>query len=645
MRIAGAMAAAILVLLVSDRLTARADAVVFHTDFAGGAGGWVSAQTVTIEDGAAWVTADSAGTMRFVSQYWLLPATPGHLYAFDASLYDNDPGVDELVVSMEFIDADGGFVLRTALLPVEADAPGFRLVQSGYEVAPPGTAYLSVVVTAMASGPGARFGVDDVTVTVSVPEEPPFVPEPPPPAPGPPTSASPARSPTPRPTATPRPAPNTLTEGLANGQFEGGFDGWEVSRGRAAPLAVLPGFGDSLVLTASGSTTAWVEQRVAGIDPGGWVEARAVLAPISGVTAAWVRIAWYASADATGAQIAYDDSPAVASPPPTAFAQAYEVVGTGPVLPPPEARSARVRILIRPAGSGGGAVAIDDVEFTSTEPLDEPPPAATPSATPVPSSTPAPAPRPTATNAPTVATPAGVVAIASAPGVVDVEAQRWLRISELMPDPIQPNRDADYEWVEIVNLGPQATTLEGIRIADQRASTALPAVVIGSGGVVVVAAPLAEVESDVRVSIIGNSLGNTGDVVTLIAADGTEVDRVVYGDAPASSGAPVAGAPGAGRSIERWFASDGVALGARTTSDPSPGRYRVPEAEPDARVPDDEAEDAPNDLASVAAGVTGGPGTAWIVLIAVGGGALGGAAVQRARELVRERRAEPPAEG
>jgi hypothetical protein len=231
---------------------------------------------------------------------------------------------------------------------------------------------------------------------------------------------------------------------------------------------VLPGFGASLVLTATGATTAWVEQRVAGIDPDAWYEASAVLAPIGGVEAAWLRIAWYASDDASGAQIGTDDSPVVASPPANAMSHDVQLVGTGPVQPPIEAASARIRILVRPTSQAGGSVAIDDIEFRPTEPLTPVPPpapatpevtpasAATPSAAPSAFPTPVPAASPPASSAPTAGTAAPLVDAAVDPAME--AAQRWLRISELMPDPVQSGGDADYEWIEIVNLGPSCSS-------------------------------------------------------------------------------------------------------------------------------------------------------------------------------------------
>ncbi|MDO9444295.1 MAG: lamin tail domain-containing protein [Dehalococcoidia bacterium] len=656
MRVAPATAFAALALVVGSVDTARASTVAFSEDFEAGTARWLTTHAVTTDtvpagsvgDTAAWLTSVGQNAATLFTQYWQAPASPGALYGLDAWLFDDDPDMLEVGVQLEFMDADGGFLTETPRIGLDGDAPAFRFVSAPFEVAPPNTAYLRVVVSGTPVAVGARFGVDGVTVTEDIPDVPVFVPEPPPPAP-PPTvvtipqpTATPRPSATPRPraTATPRPAPRSVIQGLTSAGFEEGLGMWEVNRGRASLEPAIEGMGISLVITASGATTAWVEQRLGEIDPGEWYGATAVLAPLHGVDAAWLRVAWYASDDASGEQISTTDSPVVASPPRNAIARAFEIVGTGPVRPPVEARSARVRILVRPDDEAGGAVAIDEVEFAITEPLEPAPPspptpaptAAAPAVSPAATPSPAPA---TEDTRPLTAPAAAQESSAPALNPSVIEAQRWLRISELMPDPAQANRDAEYEWIEIVNLGPTEASTAGMSIADNRASTPLPAITLQPGEVAVIAAPLAEVGTLWRVAIIGNGLGNAGDSVALLAADNSVVDRVVYGEAAASEGVPVATAPGAGRSIERWFGPDGQPAGARTTSTPSPGVYVALEGTA-AAGPDGAIEAEPLAVAGAASGDR--TATTWIVLIALAAGLLGGAAAQRTAEIVRGRR-------
>ncbi|MDA0271251.1 MAG: lamin tail domain-containing protein, partial [Chloroflexi bacterium] len=221
--------------------------------------------------------------------------------------------------------------------------------------------------------------------------------------------------------------------------------------------------------------------------------------------------------------------------------------------------------------------------------------------------------------------------------------QGWLRISEGLPDPPQSGSDADSEWVEIVNLGPGRVSMEGMRLVDNRASTALPAVNLDAGDVVVIAAPLAAVATAVRVPMFGNGLGNTGDTLALVSAAGDEVDRLAYGDSPAHPGVTVLPAPGAGRSIERWFSEDGVLLGARVSTTPTPGVYLVPEDLPaGVAAAAESGVEAGDSEPRAIAGATG-PGVTWVVLVALAAGMLGGAAMQHGSAMVRERRAARPA--
>jgi hypothetical protein len=181
--------------------------------------------------------------------------------------------------------------------------------------------------------------------------------------------------------------------------------------------------------------------------------------------------------------------------------------------------------------------------------------------------------------------------------------------------------------------------MEGMRLVDNRASTPLPAVSLDAGAIVVIAAPRAEVATSVRVPIIGNGLGNTGDTLALLSAGGVEVDRLAYGNVAPPPGAVALPAPGAGSSIERWFTTDGALLGARVSTKPTPGAYLVPEDMPVEVVGagDGDAQ-AGESEPRVIAGATG-PGVTWVVLVALAAGMLGGAAVQHGAAMVRERRA------
>ena len=69
----------------------------------------------------------------------------------------------------------------------------------------------------------------------------------------------------------------------------------------------------------------------------------------------------HASADGSGSQISTVDSPELAEDSPE-----FVALDTGPVRAPPEARSAKVRLLLRPTSTTSVVVYVDDVRFEGT---------------------------------------------------------------------------------------------------------------------------------------------------------------------------------------------------------------------------------------------------------------------------------------
>jgi hypothetical protein len=199
-----------------------------------------------------------------------------------------------------------------------------------------------------------------------------------------------------------------------------------------------------------------------------------------------------------------------------------------------------------------------------------------------------------------------------------------------MSDPAEPGADGGFEWVEVINTGATAVDLAGIVLSDRRSGSVLPPYTLRPGEVVVIAAPgvrLPEGTPLIRLpGSIGNSLGNTGDRVALIA-DGREIDAVAYGDG-AADGEAALPAPGPGQSLERIFSPAGILLDARVTDTPTPG-----------------LSPAPATVRGIAAAAAGrGPTTsgslgdrapAWAVLAALAGGLLLGAAATRAATIAR----------
>lgn len=599
--------------------------LVANGDFADGVSGWsgVRAQ-LTAEGDAARVTAKQAGWVAAESQWWHGgTVTPGASYRLDLGVLENDPRVETLTARIEFLDAQGGSAGELSVPPaaISSDAPGFRPL-TFEAVAPAGSMHVRVVVEASVDAPGASFLIDGVTITQvgAAPAVTPTVqpsPEPTPTA-TPRATATPRTSATPARTATPSPPAMPIGPELRNASFEDGDAGWKASRGW-----VDAGPGGSLLLHADGASTAWMEQAVT-VTPGRWYEASALLAPVEGVRAGWVRVAWYASTDASGSQMATDDSEVVGGNGLAIVVASGTTVSTGAVQAPAGARSAKVRVLVQPSSGSGAALAVDDVTFEETAP-----PAA-PTATPTPVATPA----TLAAVTPSATPPAGGTRTAPprtpapvAPSVVaSAEGQDALRITEVLADAVQPGRDAEYEWVELTNLGGAVVDLGGMVLRDADGATALSALAVAPGASVVLAGALAEVDADARLDgPIGNGLGNEADRLELVDAAGVVVDTVEWG-----SGTDLL--PEAGESVQRWFDGSGEILGAGVGT-PSPGVH-APLLTPSTstgEVVDGPPEDDREPVAAAAAVTADGPDiTAWTLLIAVGSGVLGGVVSHRA---------------
>ena len=588
------------------------------------------------------VVAGEAGSHQVRSHYWLSgTVSPGAAYGLEAWVRDDDPGV-LVTMRLEFVDAGGVSLGGETTAPVFSDAPDFYRVQV-QSLAPASSVYARVIFEGDFRDAGASFAVDGVVlaqVGAAPTVEPTQQPAPTPTQAV--ATATPTPTATPKATSTPKPTPTPKPPPLPIGPFlRVAHDGdlaapWDVPRG---DLQHAPA-GGGLLFRVEGEPTGWIEQAVTVI-PGAWYEASARLAPVDGVRAAWVRLAWYASANASGAQIETDDSGLVVGDGALAIVVAGGLVTTGPVRAPLGAYSAKVRILLQPTSPAGAAMIIEGVVFASTS---APPPAASPTPTPAPTSTPAATPTsgtatPTlsggATSATASPTPpsSGAAASPTSPSLIapaDVlAAQGSLRITELMPDPLQPGRDADYEWVELTNLGAAEVPLDGMMIRDAQAGTALPSVIVPPGASVVLAGRLAEVDADVRLDgTIGNGLGNEGDHVELLDAAGRVVDAFDYGVGTGLTVTP-------GQSVHRWFDAAGGLAGAGVGA-PAPGVHTplVTAADASSSIASavatlGEAGGGDAEAEAVAARSGGTDIPAWVFLLAVGGGAVGGMAVQR----------------
>jgi hypothetical protein len=369
-----------------------------------------------------------------------------------------------------------------------------------------------------------------------------------------PTATQSPTPPPPMPSSAP-PAPSGFGGLLSNGDFEAAVNGaplsWHEFGGgdlRASGPSYRGAFAARLGAAAG---TTWVHQA-AGVSGGAWYVGRAWAAVESGSAETWVRLSWYASSDGSGPMLGQADGPV--------HSGGWQLISTGPVLAPVEARSVRFRLMVR---SGGGAVvAFDDAELLATV---APPPTPTPGGAP-------------ARTAVPVRSPTGGGSAPPVPGTpVATAAHVTLRISEVMADPEEGGRDGPFEWVELVNTGTEPVDLAGWKLGDAVSSDALPTTVVPPGGYVVVAGREARFADGillVRVpdGEIGNSLNNAGDALYLIAPDGTTVDAMSFGTNTAVFASPPPAAP-AGQTLGlRGPGASPAATEWSVTLAPSPGR-------------------------------------------------------------------------
>jgi hypothetical protein len=417
---------------------------------------------------------------------------------------------------------------------------------------------------------------------------------------------------------------------LANGDFESISEGkpvyWEKFGGTMFADGDSAGGSYAACLESETTSIKWLYQIVR-VEPGGWYGGSAQ-AKVSGAGEASIRISWYTSGDGSGSQIDAVEGSTTAS-------ASWSAIGIGPVQAPDGARSARYRLSLRP--SGNATACFDNASF---QPMDEPPvaPAApaepnlapttgTSPATPTRNSSTA-TPRPSVGGSASPASPERVAALVSGGNV---------RISEILSDPDEPGRDADYEWVELTNVGSEPANLDGWRLGDANRSQVLTAFVLAPGSYVVVAGQAASLLSFVptlRIAggTIGNGLGNTGDAVRLLSPAGDVVDEVSYGD-DQSVFEPAPQAPGKGRTLGvRDPSADPASENWAVTLRPTAGEPNVFPAAPatgvaGAATKGPKQEERQSDVGPAVVSGGGGSNAPWMVLIGLGGLSIGAASI------------------
>jgi hypothetical protein len=323
----------------------------------------------------------STNQSRWVEQH-VQDVTPGQVYRLAGCLTLSGTGIDYAALRVVWYEQPGGFGpslneddapadiwdVEEQCLTLAADAPcGARSARYGV----------------VATGTAEAVSVDSASLQLSPePEATPIAcPTPSPsPTPTPTPTAVPRLSPTPTSAPSPSPAPPSVSEpspqpaepiafpSLVNGGFErlredGTPYGWHKVGGEMRASRTFHAEGlRSVALVSRTTSTKWVYETVR-VDGGSFYRLRAAaLKNDPGVREALLRVSWYESADGSGSQIDTADSSALAEDSPS-----FVTLDTGPAQAPPGARSAKVRLLLRPASAAAAVIYFDAIRFEEME--------------------------------------------------------------------------------------------------------------------------------------------------------------------------------------------------------------------------------------------------------------------------------------
>jgi hypothetical protein len=150
---------------------------------------------------------------------------------------------------------------------------------------------------------------------------------------------------------------------LVNGDFEEAREdgtpyGWRKTGGAMAATDAV----HALELTSETASTKWAHQAVT-VHPGAYYEAAGWAMSATGGAEMFLRVSWYASEDGSGQALASADSAVV-----TGESPGFNYTTTGAVQAPEDARSARVRLMLRPPSVAPARAYFDDVSFAEASP-------------------------------------------------------------------------------------------------------------------------------------------------------------------------------------------------------------------------------------------------------------------------------------
>jgi hypothetical protein len=311
---------------------------------------------------AARLSADQAASAAHVTQ--LLSLQRGATYSLSARLLVDDARVQVVRLQIGWFEANGSPRTRTA--EVSNTDGVYQLVTAPVTTIPcDSTGSLASLVVLRHSN-GAQAFVDDMRLEL-LGQTPCPTPTHPPTHPPPPTSPP---GQLPRASATPPGATASPDIGpLRNGGFEQVADGalvaWRDHGGILSRVAnPVHGGSHAGAFFSSSESTKWAYQTVAAT-PLAWYEFAAhVRMSDPRIEAAFLRVSWYSSADGSGSALDSVDSTGMLD----SLSPAYRRLTTGSVQAPPGARSANVRVLLRPRSSSGATIYLDDASWRPASP-------------------------------------------------------------------------------------------------------------------------------------------------------------------------------------------------------------------------------------------------------------------------------------
>jgi hypothetical protein len=309
---------------------------------------------------------------------------PGANYTFSGWILADDPNIDSITIRIAWhTDSDSPISFVQQPEPLIGQHASFRPVSTPLATAPPNSGYAQVEVRVQRSGAFDIY-LDDFSFDGPLVTPPPSaVPSPsatlaPTPVPTATDATTPATTIAPTPTATPQPTASpviepSVFEQLTNGGFEETRDdgspyAWRKFGGAFEMVTTYSYQGSTSVRFSSNTTsTKWLHQTIA-VSGAEYYEASGyALKYDPNVRDVFLRLSFYTSDDGLGPAIDTADSLETLSSDDPNFRR----LSTGAMQTPPDARTARLRLMLRPSSNAPAEAYFDGVSFVRVpEPID-----------------------------------------------------------------------------------------------------------------------------------------------------------------------------------------------------------------------------------------------------------------------------------